>query len=159
MAKRKKSRKTGRRTRRRMSGVHPVIMQTLEVVGGAGLGAIAGVFINQAIKSSFATAPAWSGAAVNVALGAAMPLFVKPTPFVMGAAAGLAGTGVMFGLNETFISLPGISGLPGGSPAGNPRPGYINTTVGRRPTRAMPPGGRVGNLSGNTMAIGSLFDN
>ncbi len=159
MAKRKKHRKTGTHRRRRVSGVHPVIMQTLEVVGGAGLGAVAGVFVNQAVKSSFTTAPAWSGGAACIVLGGALPLFIKPSPLIMGISAGLAGTGVMFGLNETVISLPGISGLPANPMLGNGRPGFVSQTVGNM-RRMMPPGGRMGNLSGsNTMAIGSLFDN
>lgn len=130
------------------------------LVGGAGLGAIAGVFINQAIKTSFTTAPSWAGGGACVVAGGALPLFVKPSPFIMGISAGLAGVGAVFATNETFISMPGISGIPASSMGiQGQRPGYINQAVGRMP-RNMPPARRMGNLSGSkTMAIGSLFDN
>lgn len=160
MARRKKAKKgTHHRRRRKVGAVHPAIMQTLEMAGGAAVGAIAGVFINQAIKSSFTSAPSWTGGAVCAAGGASLPLFIKPSPMVTGAAAGLAGVGVMFMLNETFLSLPGISGIP--MPTGGMRPGYINQTVGRTQRMVQRvPTNRIGNLSGkNNMAIGSLYDN
>lgn len=154
----KKKKKSGTRRRRRMSGVHPVIMQTLEVVGGAALGAIAGVFVNQAVKTSFTTAPAWAGGGACLLLGGGLPLFVKNSPLVNGAAAGLAGVGAVFAVNETFLSLPGVSGMPAGE-LPNGRPGYVSQTVGRPPINRMAPTRRVGNLSGKTMAVGMLFDN
>lgn len=157
MAKKKKK-SSGPRRRRRMSGVHPVIMQTLEAVGGAGLGAVMGVFVNQAVKSSFTTAPAWAGGAACVVIGGGLPMFVKGSPLVNGIAAGMAGIGVVFGVNETFLSLPGVSGMPMPMMQGG-RPGFINQTVGRTRNN-LPPVRRVGNLSGNkVLAIGSLFDN
>ncbi len=161
MAKKRKKRSGARHSRRRVGAVHPVIMQTLEVVGGAALGAIAGVFVNQAIKTSFTTAPTWAGGAACIALGGGLPLFVKGSPVVNGAAAGLAGVGAVFAVNETFLSLPGVSGMPmNQAMLQNGKPGYVNQTVGRLNRSTTPPMRRIGNLSGNrTMAIGSLFDN
>ena len=57
-----------------MSGPGPALKQTLELVAGAGIGAIAGTFINNTIKTAFAGAsapPAWVGGGVCVAAGAA----------------------------------------------------------------------------------------
>lgn len=152
----KKSKKRGasKSRRRRVSGVHPVMRTALEGVAGAVAGGIAATFANQAIKTSFTTAPAWVGGAVCLAAGAALPLFTKPNPIVMGAAAGLAAMGGTFMFNETLISLPGISGIPGAPMSPGTRPGFINTTVGRAPAR-----GRVGNLSGNKSVIGAIMEN
>jgi hypothetical protein len=112
MAKKKKKKSGSHHRRRRVSGVHPAMMTTIEAAGGAALGAVAGAFVNQAIKTSFTGAPAWTGGAVCLAAGAVTPFFVKPTALIAGIAAGLAGIGGVFMLNESFISLPGISGMP-----------------------------------------------
>jgi len=164
MAKRKKAkRKSGGHRRRRVGAVHPAIMQTIEAAGGAALGAVAGVFVNQAIKTSFTTAPMWTGGAVCLAAGASIPLFVKPNPLIMGVSAGLAGIGGVFMLNESFLSLPGISGMPMPAYARTtPRPGYVNQSVAgpARPGTFIPGRKTMGNLSGNrTLAIGKIFDN
>jgi hypothetical protein len=154
MAKRK-SKKKGSTRRRRVSGVHPAMKMALEAVAGAAGGAIVATFANQAIKTSFTAAPAWAGGALCLVAGAALPLFVgrKESPIVNGAAAGLAAMGAVFMMNETFISLPGISGVPGVAMPGQ-KPGYINQTVGKMPR------GRVGNLSGAGSAIvGAILEN
>jgi hypothetical protein len=122
-----------------MGAVHPAIADAGMMLAGAGLGAIAATFANQAIKTSFTTAPEYVGGLVPAIAGAALPMFVKPSPFVLGAAAGMAGTGLVFVMNGTFLSLPGISGMP------TPLPGYINKTIGNYPS--VPRIG--GNLSGN----------
>lgn len=160
MAKRKKGakRKTHHR-RRRMSGVHPVLMETGELLLGAGVGAVAAVFVNQAVKTSFKTVPMWVGGGACVAIGAGIPLFVKSTPklppFIMGAAGGMIGMGAVFITNETFLSLPGIAGVPMGFT--NATPGYINQTVGNY--RGVPPN-RIGNMSGaDASVIGAIFSN
>jgi hypothetical protein len=138
------------------------MMTTIEAAGGAALGAVAGAFVNQAIKTSFTGAPAWTGGAVCLAAGAVTPFFVKPTALIAGIAAGLAGIGGVFMLNESFISLPGISGMPMPDYArARPRPGYVNQAVaGNRPGVFIPGRRTMGNLSGNkTLAIGRVFDN
>lgn len=171
MARKKRSKKRkGTHRRRRVGAIHPAIKQTFEMVAGAALGAGGAVMINQFIKSSFTGMPGWLGGAAGVAVGGGLPMFLKPSPLVTGVAAGLAGMGAIFAVNETFLSLPGISGVPMmATPA---RPGYINQTVGRVQRYLGPKqsshmgnmsGNRrlaVGNLSGKShMAIGSIFDN
>lgn len=164
MAKRRRgAKKKGSHRRRRVGAVHPAVMTTVEAAGGAALGAIAGVFINQAVKTSFTTAPSWTGGAICLVAGAATPLFVKPTPLIAGIAAGMAGIGGVFMLNESFLSLPGISGMPMPNYARPiPRPGYVNQAVAGpiRGQTFIPGRKTMGNLSGNrTLAIGKIFDN
>jgi hypothetical protein len=67
-----------------------------------------------------------------------------------GIGAGLMGIGAVFATNGTFLSLPGISGIPAGMPMG---PGYMQRTVGsyRGIPRANIGGG--GNLSGNDQHV------
>jgi hypothetical protein len=148
MAKKKKAVK--HRRRRRIHGIHPVMKNVLMGIGGAAAGGVLATFANQAIKTSFPTMPGWTGGGVCIAAGAAVPLFVKNSPLAMGFGAGLAGAGAIFAVNETFLSLPGVSGVP--IMPGNP--GYITHTVGRTPPK------RVGNFSGNQQAvINGIYDN
>jgi hypothetical protein len=147
---RRKKKKVKHHRRRKVGAIHPVMKTALEAVGGAVAGGVLATFANQAIKTSFPSMPSWIGGGVCVAAGAALPFFVKGSPLALGFGAGLAGTGAVFAVNETFLSLPGVSGVP--IMPGNP--GYINQTVGRVPPR------RVGNLSGNRQAvIAGIFDN
>ena len=152
----KKRKHHGRRRRgHRMHGVHPALAQTAAMILGAGVGAIAGAFANQSIKTSFTTAPAYVGGAVDVAAGAAIVAFAPPSPFMTGLGAGLMGIGAVFATNETFLSLPGISGMPFGVP--NAGPGYLNRTVADY--RGIP-ANRVGNLSGsNGQVVAGLYRN
>jgi hypothetical protein len=136
----KKRRVGSHRRRRRMGAVHPAIADAGMMLAGAGLGALSAVFINQAVKTSFTTAPGYVGGLVPAVMGAALPMFVKPSPFVLGAAAGAAGAGIIFIANETFISLPGISGVPA-------MPGYINKTIGVYPNAPRIGGSFSGNAS------------
>lgn len=155
MAKKKKGPRRKTHRRRRVGAVHPAIMQAGEMLLGAGIGAVAAVFANQAIKTSFATAPAWLGGGLCAGAGAALPLFVKPTPLITGLAGGMIGMGVVFATNETFISLPGIAGVPTGLPGA--APGYMTRTVGNY--AGVPPN-RIGNMSGaEASVIGAIFSN
>ena len=156
--KRKKRGKSTGGRRRRVSGVHPVIMQTATMVAGAAVGAIAGVFVNQAIKSSFTTMPTWIGGGVAIVIGGALPLFVKNSPFIQGAAGGLVGAGTIFATNETVLSLPGVSGVPLSmkSPSTSMGNGFLNRTVGAYrgiPANRIGAKNRMGNLSGEGSSI------
>lgn len=154
MAKRRKKKSGGSGKRRRVSGVHPVFMQAAALVGGAALGGIGAAFVNQAIKTSFTTAPAYVGGAVCIAGAAAIPFIAaKPSPLMLGIAGGLAGMGFVFAANETVLSLPGISGVPMQpmSPSTSQGNGYLNRTVGRAYQGI--PANRIGNLSGNRSTI------
>lgn len=158
MARGKKRKKTTHRRRRaRVSGVHPAIMQTAVMLAGAAAGAVTGVFAYQALKTSVTSAPPVALGLGIAAAGAAIPLFVKPSPFVMGASAGLAGIGAVFAVNEAGLSLPGISGTPMPNPNG---PGYVNRTVGYLNANRYPARMIGGNLSGNgSRTVGRIFSN
>jgi hypothetical protein len=93
--------------RRKVSGIGDTIMGTLAVVGGAAVGA----FVNQAIKTALPSFPAWTGPVMLIAGGAALPHLVKNNPIADQAACGLQAAGGLFLLNETIISVPGISGV------------------------------------------------
>lgn len=161
MPKKKKSKKGSGRRRRRVSGVHPGVMQTVTGIVAAGAGAIAGAFINQSIKTSFTTAPAATGGVVCLAGAAAGLLIMKPTPAITGLAFGLAGAGAMFLTNESFLSLPGVSGAPmpllsQSNSRGN---GFLNQSVGNYAQRGIPQN-RVGTFSGNsTRSVGAILSN
>lgn len=112
-----------------MGAVHPALRQTGEMVIGAFAGAALATFAKQAIVTSFPTMPTWAGGAVPAVAGAGILMFVKPSPLITGAAIGMAGMGGVFMLNETFLSLPGISGMPTGVTNAAPGPGYISKAV------------------------------
>jgi len=149
MARRKKAKKSHRRRGRRVSGVHPAIMQTGVMMLGAGLGAGAAVMAYQALKTSVTSVPPVALAGGIAAAGGALPLFLKPSPMVMGAAAGMAGMALVFACNEAGLSLPGISGMPG--------TGFVNKVVGypgNYPKRS------IGNMSGNKQGVvAGIFSN
>lgn len=157
MAKKHKKKKGTSHRRRKVSGVHPIIAQTGMMLAGAALGGLAGVFGNQAIKSSFTTAPTWVGGAVVAAIGGGLPLFVKPSPFIMGVSGGMMATGAVFAVNETFISLPGIAGIPANMMPTQGQ-GYLNKTVGGNYRNI--PNGLIGNLSGNmSRTVAGILNN
>lgn len=155
MAKHKKTKKRrhpshGRR--HRVGALHPALAQTGMMLLGAGVGAIAGSFVNQAVKTSFTTAPSYLGGGACVAIGAATVMFAPPTPLITGIGAGLMGVGAVFATNETFLSLPGISGMPLDmmNPGG---PGYMQRTVGSYKGIPRARIGTGGNLSGNNQHV------
>lgn len=131
------------------------------MLAGAAIGAVVATFANQAVKTSFPSMPSWLGGGIGVAGGGAVLLLAKPTPLITGAAIGLAGTGFVFVLNETFLSLPGISGAPSGSMFamkkvnGN---GYISDSVNGFYRNL--PKNRIGNFSGgNAKSVNGIYSN
>lgn len=159
----KKHKKTTKRRthhrRRRMGAVHPALAQAGEMIAGAAIGAVVETFANQAIKSSFPTAPSYLGGALGVAGGAAILLLAPPSPLLTGAAVGMGGMGGAFMLNESFLSLPGISGAPREPMmkrvAG---PGYISDAVNGF-YRNMP-ANRIGNFSGGgAKSVNGIYSN
>lgn len=162
MAKRKKKKKiSGVRRRRRVSGTKGLLMDVGMKVLGAGVGAAAATFGNQAIKSSFTTAPAYIGGLAGVVAGVGGIVFGGNSPFVQGAAIGMMGMGAVFMVNETVLSLPGISGIPQGVPNARPIPGnYISNSVAGY--RGIPINPGVGNLSGangKAVGMGNIYRN
>jgi hypothetical protein len=141
-----------------MSGVSPALMDTGMRLAGAAVGAIGEVFLNQAVKTSFTTMPTYTGGAVGVIAGIGGFVFGGKSPFIQGTAFGLASVGLVFVVNETFLSLPGISGTPMGVPNARPNAGFLsNPVAGYRGI----PRSAVGSLSGGVAqnSIGALYRN
>jgi hypothetical protein len=123
---------------------------------GAGIGAVAEVFINQAVKTSFTTMPTYTGGFAGILAGGGGLAFGGDSPFVKGAAIGMMAMGAAFVVNETFLSLPGISGIPQGVPNARAIPGnYLsNAVAGYRGINNNP---GMGNMSGNNgKVVGSM---
>lgn len=159
MARGKKKKKVGARRRRRMGAKPGLLMEAGMTFLGAGIGAVAGVFINQAVKTSFTTMPSYTGGAVNVLAGFGGLAFGGDSAFVRGAAVGLMGIGAVLVTNETFLSLPGISGIPMGVPNARAIPGnYLSSSVAGYRGINRNPG--MGNMSGNgSRAVGAMYRN
>lgn len=153
MAKRKKGRKKSHR-RRRVGAVHPGIMNTLTAAGGIVAGAVGAAFVNSAIKKSLATAPTFTGGAVAIAAGIALPYFVKGNQIVANVGTGMIAAGGLFILNETVLSIPGVTGLPVMPGMNNARPGFASRVVGNTRMRR-----RVGGSLDTLQVVGALMDN
>jgi hypothetical protein len=125
---------------------------------GAGVGAISEVFINQAVKTSFTTMPTYTGGAVGVAGGAAGLVFGGKSPFIRGASIGLMAMGTALVVNETFLSLPGISGVPTGLPMARNIPGnYLSNAVAGY--RGITPMGNLSGENGKAVGMGAIYRN
>lgn len=151
MAKKKHHKKTHRRRRsHRMGGVSDILTK----IGGIGIGAVGAVFINAAVKKSLPTIPAWVGGAAGVVAGVVIPMIAKNNKLADYASAGAAGMGFVFVLNETFLSLPGISGV-----ATQPMfrgAGFVNTSVGYAAPGVL--NETIGGVK-DLAVIGALYDN
>jgi hypothetical protein len=163
MAKAKKKRKVSgvrRRRSRRMSGTTKLMDAGMKLLG-AGIGAAAGVFINQAVKTSFTTMPTYTGGFVDIAAGVGGIAFGGGSPFVEGAAIGMMGMGAVFVVNETFLSLPGISGIPQGVPNARAIPGnYLsNAVAGYRGMDRNPGMGNMSGANGRAVGMGAIYRN
>lgn len=156
----KKHRVGTRRRRRRVSGVSPLLMDTGLTLIGAGLGAVGEIFVNQLVKTNAPSMPAWLGGGLGIAAGVAGIVFSGKNPFFQGASIGLAGMGTVFVVNETFLSLPGISGTPQGVPNARPIPGnYLSMPVAGY--RGISPN-NIGTLSAGgpgVNSVGNLYRN
>ena len=159
--KKAKKHKVGtRRRRRRVSGVSPALMDAGLTLLGAGFGAVAEVFVNQLVKTNFPTAPTWIGGGVGVGAGLAGVVFSGKNPFFQGASIGMMGMGGVFAVNETFVSLPGISGVPMGVPNARPIPGnYISQPVSGYRGIRQPAFGNLSAGGPGANTVGSLYRN
>jgi hypothetical protein len=149
--------------RRRRIGAASGLGEILQKTAGIVAGAAAGFFGNQALKSAFTSLPAFAPGVVILAAG----VFVDKTlgkkgPLMSGVGDGLIAAGGLIALNETFISLPGISGVGFvTSQTGNYKgpallravgaPGFMNNQIGGMRDLA--------NVAGGNGGIGAIFDN
>ena len=152
MAKKKHGKKKIGSHRRRRVGAKGEIVDIICRVVGVGVGGVAAAFGVQAANTAWPTLqPAVAPAGIAV-LGIALPHFVKGSgpikSLAMGMGDGLMALGLIMTANQTFLSVPGISGLAmssNASPQSNtirkavagPN-GYINRAVnGFRPSAAL----------------------
>ena len=107
----RKSRKKVHHRRRRMGaagGMGAVLQKTLGLIAGGA----AGFFANQALKTAFTSLPAFAPGVAIAAGGVVLSKTMgKKSPMIDAAADGLIVAGGLITLNETVISLPGISGV------------------------------------------------
>jgi hypothetical protein len=159
MAHKGKKKKAGpHRRRKKMSGtaeIQEFVLRAIAVTAG-GLTSAFGI---QAANTALAkqAMPTWVVPAGFAGLGLAVPYFDKKEPLIMDFGMGMFVVGCLMAVNETFLSVPGISGMAmtSNSPNSNVMqkalgckngqqmkvgagPGnYLNQTVGaRRNTRA-----------------------
>jgi hypothetical protein len=109
MARRKKRAHHHRRRRiGAASGMGAILQKTVGIVAGAA----GGMFINQALKTAFTSLPTFAPGAVVLVGGVFVEKSMARKSLLMaGVADGLIAAGGLIVLNETFISLPGISGV------------------------------------------------
>jgi hypothetical protein len=86
--------------------------KVIQKVVGLAAGAAAGFYATDALKKSFASLPTFvPGAIVAVAGIFANKSFGAKNALIEGATNGLIAAGTVQVLNETFIDLPGVSGV------------------------------------------------
>jgi hypothetical protein len=108
MARRKKKVHHKRRRIGAASGMGAILQKTLGLVAGGA----AGFFANQALKTAFTSLPSFAPGVVIAAGGVVLDKTMgKKSVMISAAADGLIVAGGLIVLNETFISLPGISGV------------------------------------------------
>jgi hypothetical protein len=160
MAKRKKTTKKRRHHRvGAMRGVGGAVQKAAAIA----VGAIAGSFLNSAIKKAAPTMPPWAGGAAVAGAGIFLPKFVKQ-PIVADVATGMVAAGALFAINESFLSLPGIAGLgavPGLMSVSRSTPKLQATVNGNAFRSVGAPGFMDRPINGvrDMQAIGALYDN
>lgn len=157
-----KKKKKGHHTSRRRVGAKTQMSQVVLRVFGVGIGAVAGAFVVNAGKTAFPTLPLWAPPVAVSAGGAVIPHLVKNNPLAEGFGDGMLAVGAIMALNETVLSVPGISGLAMYSNAG-PANSVLRQAVGRGPgaylnsTVSGFPAGRVITGRRRAMAVGALI--
>src|SRR5215472_3362575 len=110
MPRHRKHRKHRTHRRRRVgavTGMGKILVDTAALIGGAA----AGAFVHNALKTSFTTMPTFIPPAVTLAAGVVVEKMAKTNEALQNVGVGMAAAGGLFLLNETFLSLPGISGV------------------------------------------------
>jgi hypothetical protein len=109
MARRKTKKKHHRRRRIGAAGGMAVVLQKFV---GLTVGAAGGFFVNDALKKAFTSLPTFVPGAVVAAGGIFVDkTLAKNNELIRSVANGLMAAGGLIVLNETVISLPGISGV------------------------------------------------
>jgi hypothetical protein len=160
----KKSKKgvhgTRRHKPRRVGAMKPGSIEhfALMVLGGVA-GAAAGAYANQAATTALATAAAstpWLPPAIVGAAGTGILVLTKDHPLGEGFGLGMIAVGGVMVLNQTFLNVPGISGMSMDSNAG-PESNVIRKSVGNGPKNYID--ATVGTMGRRHRAMGALGTN
>jgi hypothetical protein len=154
MAKHKKKKVSGtpRRRRHKVGAIKPGSVEHFILLGvGAVAGGVAGAYgvqaANTALASTAASTP-WLPPALVMGLGAGVVVVGKGNAIAEGLGLGMAAVSGVMVANQTFLNVPGISGMgfSSNAPMGTqvirktvgqaPGP-YINQTVGNAPMKKM----------------------
>lgn len=92
-----------------MAGIEHIFIQGISLVAGA----VAGAFAINAFKTALSgqNLPAWVIPGGVMTSGFLVPLIAPKEPMLEAFGMGIAASGALMTLNETVISVPGISGM------------------------------------------------
>src|ERR1700749_4270541 len=84
------------------------LLKGLGVIGGA----IGAAFVINAGKTAVPSLPMWAAPAATAVVGGGVAHFGgKSSPIVEGLGDGMLGVGALMTANETFLKVPGVSGM------------------------------------------------
>src|SRR5208282_3972974 len=106
----KKTKKKGTHRRRHRVGAASGLMKVVTEAAATVAGAVAGFFANQALKTAFTSLPTWVPGAAIAGGGIVVKKMAKSNLMMSAAGDGLVASGGLILLNETFLSVPGVSG-------------------------------------------------
>jgi len=141
-----KKRVGAHRRKRRVSGTKEIEKAILRLAG-VGVGAVGGAFLINAAQTGLAgqNMPLWVVPAGVLAVGFAVPYIAKGNAIAEAVGDGMLAIGAVEVANETFLNVPGVSGLAmsNNTEVGSPNiskalgcakvsgpQAYINRTVG-----------------------------
>lgn len=162
----KRSKKKGHHPvkKKKVSGSAEIQEFAMRAIGVAG-GALAGAFLIQAGNTALSSQsmPLWVVPGAVAVTGALIPLVIKKNPLAEDVGMGMLAVGAIFAANESFLSVPGISGLAMSSNAG-PANKVLRMAVGCKQMGSGPQSylkqtvGGMRNMS-SAMKVGMLSSN
>jgi len=158
--KKKKVSGTRRRKSRRVGALKAGSIEhyALLVVGGIA-GGVAAAYANQAATTALSSAAAstpWLPPAIVGAAGTGIAVLTKDHPLGLGFGLGMVAVGGVMVANQTFLNVPGISGMSMQSNAG-PANNVLRKAVGQGPKKYL--NKTVGMMSRKEYAMGALGTN
>lgn len=168
----KKKKSTQRHRRRHRVGAATGIMKVVTESAAMIAGGLAGFFANQALKTAFTSLPLWAPGAVVAGGGIAVKKMAKSNDMLASVGDGLVVSGGLILLNETFLSVPGVSGANIGFVTNYDRsmkmkpsiqrqvgaPGFMDKSIGTVRDIAVISGPKV-KRSIPSARVGGIYDN
>jgi hypothetical protein len=156
--KKKKVGATRRRHHRRVGAINPNSIEYYALFGvGALGGAVLGAYAVQAATTALGSSTPVFAAPVIVAGAGVIPVAVgKGNPLALGLGGGMLAVGGIIAMNQTFLNVPGISGMAMSSnaPMGT---NVIRTSIGQGPKAYIDQ--TVGYMSRATRRMGAVASN